>query len=676
MRNYVKGEETVMNVTIKKCPECGAELEEEALFCGECGCKFTACEPEPIPEPENSTIICPSCGAENQRGKKFCIKCGNDLPQEEEKRESICPECGAELEEGALFCGECGHKFANSDVSKSNKLKKAYSEAAKKVREAAEKARQSVSQPDGNYREENEAEVVSKSKAVPVIITALIAVILIAALCLLAMSFMDSSGTAGASGEINMFSEGLLAVEDSSGRWGYINKKGEYVITPQFSEAYPFDSDGTAVVFVGNKLAIIDKTGKFIVQPKLEVEYTYFEGFADNGLAVVDDCKYIDKKGNIVIELDSGFGGSFAKNGLALVGLNVNGEQKYGYIDKTGSFVIEPQFSKAYGFNDEGLALVYSETKGQYGFIDKNGEYKITVPYGYEALDSEFSDNGWLTVCSENKCGLMDKKGNVFIKPQFDSVKVISNGWALVLKSDAEEYDGYREVHTEYGFVTPNGEIIEPQFEDAGYSVSFDGSYIGYCLSDNGLQPVCKDGKWGYIDETGEFVIEPQFDSAGVFYDGYAKITIGESGGIINSKGEYDSLPYLGYSMLNFVGDMSCAAYTDTEWVCVDNSGKEVISINFDVDNYKMLVNGKETDLLPTDDVIPVFYMDDGYTFLETYNASKVQEMIEAEEYSYEPEKSFAIIDSEGNITASGFKDINTEISFISVLQDNLYGTL
>ena len=35
------------------------------------------------------------------------------------------------------------------------------------------------------------------------------------------------------------------------------------------------------------------------------------------------------------------------------------------------------------------------------------------------------------------------------------------------------------------------------------------------------------EGKWGYIDQNGRYVIEPQFDDAGDFHDGLAKVRIG-----------------------------------------------------------------------------------------------------------------------------------------------------
>jgi hypothetical protein len=67
------------------------------------------------------------------------------------------------------------------------------------------------------------------------------------------------------------FSEGLAAVRDVSGRYGYkygyIDHTGKYVITPQFDEAFAF-SDGFACVGVSNLFGYIDKSGKFVWKGK------------------------------------------------------------------------------------------------------------------------------------------------------------------------------------------------------------------------------------------------------------------------------------------------------------------------------------------------------------------------------------------------------------------------
>lgn len=45
------------------------------------------------------------------------------------------------------------------------------------------------------------------------------------------------------------------------GKYGYINKKGDFVIKPQFDRASPF-VNGEARVLVGSTQAFIDKSGK------------------------------------------------------------------------------------------------------------------------------------------------------------------------------------------------------------------------------------------------------------------------------------------------------------------------------------------------------------------------------------------------------------------------------
>lgn len=54
------------------CTNCGAELEEGAMFCGECGTKVQS-------QPQACT--CPKCGAEVKAGKKFCVSCGTKIEE-------------------------------------------------------------------------------------------------------------------------------------------------------------------------------------------------------------------------------------------------------------------------------------------------------------------------------------------------------------------------------------------------------------------------------------------------------------------------------------------------------------------------------------------------------------------------------------------------------------------
>ncbi len=56
----------------RKCPKCGAELQDGELFCCECGTKYE--EPAP-PEPETGGF-CAKCGMQLRPGAAFCPRCG------------------------------------------------------------------------------------------------------------------------------------------------------------------------------------------------------------------------------------------------------------------------------------------------------------------------------------------------------------------------------------------------------------------------------------------------------------------------------------------------------------------------------------------------------------------------------------------------------------------------
>lgn len=161
-----------------QCPNCGATLLPDAEFCAECGQSIdraaeavepapSLAEPEEVPEPaeapapERDTVAgqCPNCGAALVPEAVFCPECGqavvqaeglgapvapstdDELPIEHRAEEplaaaevtdeaaettdgevevaeatDICPNCGATLVPEAMFCPDCGQPIEQDTV--------------------------------------------------------------------------------------------------------------------------------------------------------------------------------------------------------------------------------------------------------------------------------------------------------------------------------------------------------------------------------------------------------------------------------------------------------------------------------------------------------------------------------------------------------------------------------
>ena len=100
-------------------------------------------------------------------------------------------------------------------------------------------------------------------------------------------------------------------------------------------------------------------------------------GYIIAGIKTVSDVRvgdkygFIDKTGKFVIEPRFDFADSFS-GGLAAIRVGDEATGKYGYIDLQGTMVIEPQFAFADLFSaSDGLAAVRTGTgaNSKYGYI-------------------------------------------------------------------------------------------------------------------------------------------------------------------------------------------------------------------------------------------------------------------------------------------------------------------
>ncbi|MCQ2606022.1 MAG: WG repeat-containing protein [Bacteroidales bacterium] len=217
---------------------------------------------------------------------------------------------------------------------------------------------------------------------------------------------------------VRSFTEGLCAVANDNNVWGYIGKDGKYVISNQFDNAESFNGD-YAVVYNGHDYGVIDKKGKFIINPQ------YNEIIIDGDLFLV------------------------------------NQSGKYGWINKSNKYTINAQFDRAFPFNGEKIASVH--TGGKYGYINKDG--KLVVNPQFE-LAYPFN-NGIAIIKSSDKYGLIDKDGKYVVNPQFEDISLDCLSFLL----PSNYYNYYEEAQTDFFDAAT---IVEPIRFDLSMTATFD----------------------------------------------------------------------------------------------------------------------------------------------------------------------------------------------------------
>lgn len=255
----------------------------------------------------------------------------------------------------------------------------------------------------------------------------------------------------------------------------------------------------------------IDREGNTVI-PFI---YSSVESFSD-GLARVSDKNYdgfVNTKGEVVIPLQYEKAMDFSE-GLAAV--KING--KYGFINKTGKLVIDAKYKFATPFY-EGLAMVRSD--GGAGYIDKTGKEVIPCQYkwgGYfrngVTYVTDKEDNTWLinTKGEQMKLIIPAAEGiyGSYADDDFDDVKERKNG---VLRAE-------KIVHLPDG----SHKHLSTYYDETG-EISYETYQMKKNLSE-GLSPMrdAATKKYGYVDESGKWMIAPVFDKAETFQDGYAVV--------------------------------------------------------------------------------------------------------------------------------------------------------
>jgi hypothetical protein len=315
----------------------------------------------------------------------------------------------------------------------------------------------------------------------------------------------------------------------------------------------------------------------------------------------------------VVVVLAAGYwwmnrpAGRYKPDNSGLYPINVDG--KFGFMDHSGKTAIAPQFDLAGEFS-EGLASVRVGTR--FGYINTKGMVAITPqfdgagPFRY----------GRAGVKLGNRFGFIDKDGKYISSPDFSWAGQFSGDLAPVRTADGV-----------MAFVNRSGKVELAGKVDSLLPAGFTA----------GLAPAGSGGKWGYIDATGKWIIDPQFERAGNFADGLAPVVVGGRSGYIDSKGKfvvnpqydfgdefYEGLAFVGnggkwgfidtkgrvaidakFLAANHFSEGLAAVWTEDGWGFVDRTGKMVVRPEFDSAGTfqnglaQVMVGGKQAYVTP-----------------------------------------------------------------------------
>ena len=346
------------------------------------------------------------------------------------------------------------------------------------------------------------------------------------------------------------FHEGLAPVQ-KDGKYGFINKRGEEIIPCKYDKAEEFYK-GLAVV--AKKISENEyRYGCINIDDEMVIpqKYDYIQGFKLNKVTparLKDKEGAINMNGEIVVPFEYKLVGVFSED-MAYV---LNDKNKVGFVNIKGDLIIPFKYNEySDSYFSEGLACVKNE-EDKCGFIDKTGQVVIPFKYDwakpfhsdYAAVGYDFSiDMDGDIPTTSYKNSYINKGGEIVMKP-------ITNGTCR----DFSE-SGYAEVHLDYkgygivdrhfnlvlpceyyivycsGFATD--ELIPVAYDKKQYGiynaykrefvVPCEYEELGYAYYE-GYISAMKNGKLGYLDESGKVVIPFSYDSASDFSEGFAVV--------------------------------------------------------------------------------------------------------------------------------------------------------
>lgn len=368
--------------------------------------------------------------------------------------------------------------------------------------------------------------------------------------------------------ELGEFSEDLAPAK-TNGVWGFINAKGDMAIAPGYKQVFPFSNGFAAVVGDNDSIGFIDKFG--ILSIPCQFDKRLDPKFSGNGRCVVSKNGVpvlIDRMGTVIEPVESGVFSVVDDKSSLDVSLS---DIKRSILMKEYALAETP-YDDAWPFVD-GYSIVMKKVGNQkkYGVVSIKG--KEVVPCSFDQISGPFRGPvSYFVIKGETGYGAYDVEGKEILPCEYQSVGKEGMVYITV------EKDGKK------GFADATGKLVIPcQFYDVRPFNSQAATAVEMKKKDKMV--------WNFIDKTGKLIASPEYDDVLTFVNGVCPVQRKGKWGFVNeSLKEFSSLKY-DYTFSDFkehwsyrwseAGDLIPVAKNGL-FGFIDMKGKEVIKLQYE----------------------------------------------------------------------------------------------
>lgn len=221
------------------------------------------------------------------------------------------------------------------------------------------------------------------------------------------------------------------------------------------------------------------------------------------------------------------------KNGMYFLPLSANPGKPYELLEENeGNFLLAKEGSGFGLINREGnyvldpIILQMEHSRGDYFYAQNDNQYLLIQG---DDVQAQVSYNSYHRISKEGDLMLEYIHGKLRRVMEEDGILLDAVGMEHVTLISKDLYNvKFRE--NKLGLLGKKGWLVQPQS---------DAEWIG--MGSEGLFPALKNGKYGYINPSGDWVIEPQFLDAKPYSGNYASVSRQSTWEFIGKNGQAPS---------------------------------------------------------------------------------------------------------------------------------------